>query len=55
MDYSTWMFALLVGTTIIGSALAYGMFSNRRCNSELELTQQDRMNERSWRKELLRD
>lgn len=30
MDYATWMFALLVGTTVIGSAIAYGVMAWRR-------------------------
>lgn len=53
MEYATWMFALLVGTTIIGSAIAYGIFSNRRCNSEIRPTKQDRIDEMTWRKEVL--
>ncbi len=53
MDYATWMFALLVGTTIIGSAIAYGIFTNRRCNSEMKPTRQDRIDEMTWRRELL--
>ncbi|CAN7586702.1 hypothetical protein LJR235_004200 [Pararhizobium sp. LjRoot235] len=55
MDYATWMFALLVGTTVIGSAIAYGVFSNRRCTSEMKPTKQDKIDEMAWRKELLRE
>lgn len=55
MDYATWMFALLIGITIIGSAIAYGIFSNRRCNCEMKLTRQDRIDELTWQKEVLRD
>ncbi|MGI0524937.1 hypothetical protein [Rhizobium giardinii] len=53
MDYATWIFTLLVGATIIGSALAYGVSSNRRCDHDMKLTKQDKMDELAWRKELL--
>jgi hypothetical protein len=55
MDHLTWMFALLIGTTIIGSAIAYGILSNRRCNSEMKPTRQDRIDELAWQKEVLGD
>lgn len=55
MDYATWMFELLVGTTVIGAAIAYGVFSNRRCTSDLKPTMQDKIDEMAWRKELLRE
>lgn len=52
---ATWMLALLVGATIVGSALAYGVFSNRQCNAQMRPTKQDKLDEMSWRKELLGD
>lgn len=55
MDNTIWMFALLVGTTIIGSAIAYGIFSNRQCNSEMKPTKQDKIDEMSWREDFLRE
>lgn len=52
MDYATWILALLIGATIVGSALAYGVLSNRQCDAQLRPTKQDRIDEMSWRKEL---
>jgi hypothetical protein len=52
---ATWMLALLVGATIVGSALAYGVFTNRQCNAQMRPTKQDKLDEMSWRKELLGD
>lgn len=55
MDYAVSMLALIVGAVILGSAVAYGIFSNRRCDTELKLTKQDKSDEMSWRREVLRD
>jgi hypothetical protein len=52
MDYATWVLALLIGATIVGSMLAYGGLSNRQYHARLRPTKQDRMDEMSWRKEL---
>ncbi|WP_341487261.1 hypothetical protein [Pararhizobium sp. A13] len=52
---ATWMLALLIGATIIGSSLAYGVFINRQCNAQMRPTKQDRIDEMSWREELLGD
>jgi hypothetical protein len=54
MDYSTWI-PLLIGAAIVGSGLAYGVFSNRQCDAQMRPTKQDRIDEMSWRKELLGD
>lgn len=55
MNYAVTMLALMVGAVILSSAVAYGIFSNRRCNAEMKLTKQDKSDENSWRKELLHD
>lgn len=55
MDYAVSMLAVMVGAVILGSAVAYGIFSNRRCDAEMELTKQDKLDELSWRKDVLRE
>jgi hypothetical protein len=45
MDYGTWILALLMGATIVGSALAYGVLSNRQCDAQLRPTKQDRIDD----------
>ncbi|WP_428424673.1 hypothetical protein [Pararhizobium sp.] len=49
----TWIIALVAAITVCGIAIAYGILSQRRFNSKMSPTQQDRLDEMSWRENLL--
>jgi len=49
----TWIIALVAALTVCGIAIAYGMLSQRRFNSKMSPTRQDRIDEMSWRENLL--
>ena len=49
----TWIIALVGALTVCGIAIAYGILSQRRFNSKMNPTQQDRIDELSWRENLL--
>ncbi|MGF6178672.1 hypothetical protein [Ensifer sp. 4252] len=55
MDYAVSMLVVMVVAVILGSAVAYGIFTNRRCDAELKLTKQDKSDETAWRREFIRD
>jgi hypothetical protein len=49
----TWIIALVAALTVCGIAIVYGILSQRRFNSKMNPTQQDRIDEMSWRENLL--
>jgi hypothetical protein len=53
MASATWMIAMVAALTVFGIAIAYGILSQRRFNSKMRPTQQDRIDEMSWRENLL--
>jgi hypothetical protein len=53
MVSATWIIALVAALTVCGLAIAYGILSQRRFNSKMKPTRQDRIDEMSWRENLL--
>lgn len=53
MASATWIMALVAALAVCGAAIAYGIFSQRRFNATMKPTRQDRIDEMSWRENLL--
>lgn len=49
----TWILALMAALAVCGIAIAYGILSQRRFNAKMNPTRQDRIDEMSWRENLL--
>jgi len=49
----TWLLALVAALAVFGIAIGYGILSQRRFNSKMNPTKQDRIDEMAWRENLL--
>ncbi len=53
MASATWIIALVAALSVFGVAITYGILSQRRFNAKMNPTRQDRIDEMSWRENLL--